>query len=149
MRLQQKRPDSRSGLSQNLIGDEVRLPDLRAIWQWLAIGGMAVIAACWKRIVAFLKSMFELDEARLKRAEARVRLSNAELENAERKLTDTKKAVRLEVLKRLLAYPIIEVTDLCQETGATLELLLEMHAAEELYLSNGGWCMREKPRNRR
>jgi len=134
----------------------VRLPDLHASWQWIVgIGGVGLTVIYWGRIVAFIKSILELDEARLKRANAKFQLRNTQLQIAalegdgiEHKLADDKKAIRIEVLKHLLVYPTCKVTDLCEQTGATLELQVEMHAAEELYLSNG-WCMRDRRKTSR
>ena len=68
-------------------------------------------------------------------------------ERIQNRLHDTK-TVRIEVLKLLAIEHHCTQKDIYEKTGATLDLLVQMHAAGELYLSSSGWVMREKPKNR-
>ena len=52
------------------------------------------------------------------------------------------------VLKLLAMEYHCTLTDVDEKTGATFDLLVEIHAARELYLSSSGWVMRERPKNR-
>jgi hypothetical protein len=54
----------------------------------------------------------------------------------------------IEVLKSLAMEDHCTLTDVYERTGATFDLLVEIHAAGELYLSSSGWVMRERPKNR-
>jgi hypothetical protein len=60
------------------------------------------------------------------------------------RLSDDSKKVRIKVLKLLSETPLHKVAYINEQTGSTIELLVEMHAAGELYLANG-WVRREKP----
>ena len=55
--------------------------------------------------------------------------------------------MRIEVLKLLMQGHCTQ-EEVYEKTGATLDLLVEMQAAGELYLSSSGWVMREKPKKR-
>src|SRR5260370_14805498 len=89
--------------SQNVRGDEVRLADLHASWQWIVgIGGVGLTVIYWGRIVAFIKSILELDEARGKKTNAKIQLRNTQLPNAplagdgiEHKIADDQKTIRV------------------------------------------------------
>ena len=63
------------------------------------------------------------------------------------KKSEAKGAVRIEVLKLLMQGHCTQ-EEVYEKTGATLDLLVEMQAAGELYLSSSGWVMRERPKNR-
>ncbi|HTS07349.1 MAG TPA: hypothetical protein VMP68_17335 [Candidatus Eisenbacteria bacterium] len=66
----------------------------------------------------------------------------------ERKLSEALKGARLEVLKLITTNHHQKVADLCQQTGANFDLLVQMQAAGELYIQND-WVFRENPASNR
>lgn len=65
------------------------------------------------------------------------------------RMSDDTKSTRIAVLKLLAREFHCTEKDIFEKTGATLDLLVQMHAAGELYISSNGWVMREKPTPRK